>query len=344
MAIPLAGNMAGQGRYISAYDGTQTITVTPAWAEDPGSVDFMIAPSESSIVYDALAGANGILAWPGAAIPGANVSMSEVLQYVYSEQFGTEFDGSPDLYDVLVTGWTGAATATAVGALIERLQLLQETLINANTIFVTSAATVNTVTSAALVDRDDLYVGMMIVPLDGNQAGQGRYITAYDDTSILTVSPDWSTDPDAGGAFNFVVVPSPVRFAYEAGKGLSAIYDLVNGLPVLTRIYSDYDIGVLTVEETVFEYDDAAYVWHPHWLSFHLDELAAAEQLEVKVYVKDNDTDNNERLMMHLDYLGVQAVPVKFVELPPVDLYFKVTVEQTGGALRDVIFKLFKES
>ncbi len=312
MVVPITGIMAGQGRYITAYDAVDQITVLPVWPADPGAtVKFVIVPSEISRLLLAL---------------------------------GSEFDGSPDVYDAIITGWTGAATATAVGSLIERLQLLQQALINANTIFTSTAATVNTVTCASLVDRADLYEGMMLVPMDGNQAGQGRYITDYDDTGILTVVPDWSTDPDAAGAFTFVIMPSPVKFTYEAGKGLSAIYDLVNGLPVMTRVYNEVDIGVLTVEETVFEYDDAAYVWHPHWLEFHLDELAAAEQLEVKIYVKDNDTDNNERLMMHLDYLGVQAVPVKFVELPPVDLYFKVTVKQTGGALRDVLFKLYKES
>jgi len=311
IVVPLSGNMAGQGRYITAYDGTQTITVLPAWPADPGSIDFIVIPSEMGRILLAL---------------------------------GAEYDGAPDLYDVLVTGYTTAATATAVGALLERVQLLQQALINNNTIFTSSAATVNTVTCAALVDRADLYEGMMLVPMTGNQAGQGRYITAYDGDDVLTVVPDWSTDPDAAGAFTFVVMPSPLKFAYEAGKGLSAIYDLVNGIPVLTRIYNDYNILVLTAEETIFEYDDAAYIWHPKWLIFHLDELAATEQLEVKVYEKDNDTDNNWRLMMHLDYLGVQAVPVKFVELPPVDLAFKVTVEQTGGVLRDVLFKLYKES
>jgi len=257
---------------------------------------------------------------------------------------GSEFDGTPDLYDVLVTGYITGATATAVGSLLERLQLLQELMFANNTMFTTTAATVNTVTCATLVDRADLYEGMMLVPLNGDQAGQGRYITSYDGSGVLTVVPDWSTEPDGSGNFRFAVAPTPVKFNYEAGKGLSAIYDLVNGLPVLTRVYNDYNILVLATEETIFEYDDASYVWHPKWLVYHLDEAQAAEQFEVKVYEKDNDTDNAWVMIAHEDVTGVQAIPGKFIELPPVDLAFKVTVEQTGGVLRDVLFKLYKES
>ena len=270
------------------------------------------------------------------------------LDPVKNKDFGRTFDRSTDsleaLREAIITGYTGAATATAVGALIERLQLLQQALIGNNTIFTSTAATVNTVTCALLVDRVDLYEGMMLVPMTGNQAGQGRYITAYDGDDILTVVPDWSTDPDVAGAFTFVVMPTPMKFAFESGKGLSAIYDLVNGIPVMTRIYSDFDIQVLTAEETIFEYDDAAYIWHPEWLIYHLDEAEAGEQIEVKVYEKDNDTNDNWRLMYHGDTTGVVTVPVIYVQLPPVDLAFKVTVEQTGGTLRDVLFKLYKES
>ena len=149
---------------------------------------------------------------------------------------GVEYDGTPDQYDVQVTGYTTAAVATAVGAILERLQLLQEALIANNTIFTSSAATVNTVTCAALVDRADLYENQMLVPLTGDQAGQGRLITAYDGTGVLTVAPDWGTDPDAAGNFKFIIMPTPVGFLYEAGKGLVAIFDIVNAIPTLTRV------------------------------------------------------------------------------------------------------------
>lgn len=288
---------------------------------------------------------DGIIADIG-VFPTANYATLAAYVEDIRTRIGPAFDGTPSLYTALITGYTGAATSTPVGAIIERIQFLQEILANANTKFQSSAATVNTVTCAALVDRVDLYEGMMLVPLDGNQAGQGRIIDSYDGTGVVTVVPDWSTDPDAGGAFYFVIVPSPVRYLAESGKGLYATYDIVDGIPLLTRIYNDYDIAAEDVEETIFEYDDIDYIIHFEWLEWHLDEMLAGDTIRVRVYVKDNDTEDNERCIFDQSYGGVQSVPVQYIQLPPTDLYFKTTVEQVDidTALIDVLFKAYKKS
>ena len=251
-----------------------------------------------------------------------------------------------DTNEVQLSLADGGFTNLLIDSIITIVTLMQSASIVASTTFTSTAATVNTVTCASLIDRADLYEKMMLVPLDGNQAGQGRYITDYDGTGVLTVVPDWSTDPDAAGAFNFVIVPTPAGFLYEAGKGLSANYDLVNGILVMTRIYNDYDIQAEDAEETIFEYDDAAYIWHPEWLMFHLDEMAAGDTIVVRVYEKDNDVDNAWVKIYDQSYADVQDPAGIYVQLPPVDLAFKVTVEQVdvAVALIDVLFKLYKKS
>ena len=72
--------------------------------------------------------------------------------------------------------------------------------------FVSSAATTTTITAAALDDVAGEYVGQMVLPLQGAMAGEGRYITAYNGTNQLTVSPAWAADPDAAGNIAFAVV------------------------------------------------------------------------------------------------------------------------------------------
>ena len=72
--------------------------------------------------------------------------------------------------------------------------------------FVSSAATTTTITAAALADVAGEYVGQMVLPLQGAMAGEGRYITAYDGSAVLTVSPAWASDPDAAGNIAFAVV------------------------------------------------------------------------------------------------------------------------------------------
>ena len=72
--------------------------------------------------------------------------------------------------------------------------------------FTSSAATTTTITAAALADVAGQYIGQMVLPLTGAMAGEGRYITAYNGTNQLTVSPAWASDPDAAGNITFAVI------------------------------------------------------------------------------------------------------------------------------------------
>ena len=72
--------------------------------------------------------------------------------------------------------------------------------------FLSSAATTTTITAAALADVAGQYVGQTVLPLEGAMAGEARYITAYNGTNTLTVSPAWASDPDAGGNIHFEVL------------------------------------------------------------------------------------------------------------------------------------------
>lgn len=79
-------------------------------------------------------------------------------------------------------------------------------------VFTSSAATTTTITAAALADVASQYIGQMVLPLQGAMAGEGRYITAYNGTNQLTVSPAWASDPDAAGAIKFAVVSGALGF------------------------------------------------------------------------------------------------------------------------------------
>jgi hypothetical protein len=75
--------------------------------------------------HDVLWDDAGIAAWAAAAAPANGVSLSEAIRFIYSEQFGTEFDGSPDLYDVLVDGYDSSAIVGDIdGSLHEILKAM----------------------------------------------------------------------------------------------------------------------------------------------------------------------------------------------------------------------------
>ena len=187
MVVPITGTMAGHGRYITAYDGTQTITVLPVWPVDPSNPNFVIVPSEAGRLLLAT---------------------------------GAEFDGTPNIYDVEVTGYTGAATAVIQGSILERLEALQDVLITGNVIYTATGSSTTTLVVAALLDVANNYIGQMAIPLAGDMTGQGRYITAYNGTTTVTVAPAWAADP---GSVDFVIVPSENGIIYDALVGANGV-------------------------------------------------------------------------------------------------------------------------
>ena len=66
----------------------------------------------------------------------------------------------------------------------------------------------STITLAATESSvDDIYVGSMVVLTTGSGPGQARLITAYNGTSkIATVSPAWTTQPDATTVYKIIPV------------------------------------------------------------------------------------------------------------------------------------------
>jgi len=71
---------------------------------------------------------------------------------------------------------------------------------------------------------DDIYVGSMIVLTTGVGPGQARLITAYDGTNqIATVSPDWTTNPDATTVYKILPVGRAIVDAAVSGVALASV-------------------------------------------------------------------------------------------------------------------------
>lgn len=87
-------------------------TLADAPQQDADSVAFTLM-SHVKGLHDVLWDDAGIVAWAAAAAPANGVSLSEAVRYIVENMIGAEFDGTPDLYDVLITGgipvWAAAA-------------------------------------------------------------------------------------------------------------------------------------------------------------------------------------------------------------------------------------------
>jgi hypothetical protein len=95
-------------------------------------------------------------------------------------------------------------------------------------IFTSSAATTTTITADALADVAGQYVGQAVIPLEGAMAGEKRYITAYNGTNALTVSPAWAADPDAAGNILFEVVSSEEGYTASVVDTINSVIGAMN--------------------------------------------------------------------------------------------------------------------
>ncbi len=81
-------------------------------------------------------------------------------------------------------------------------------------VFTSTASSTTTLTCAALADVAGEYVGQQVIPLQGAMAGEGRYITAYNGTNQITISPAWAADPGAAtaGIIQFAIVSGALGY------------------------------------------------------------------------------------------------------------------------------------
>ena len=256
-------------------------------------------------ILDVLYDTEGVAAYPAAVKAANGVSLAEVLRYISDEQIGEEFTGAPDIYDVMVTGYTTAVSATRVGSILERLEYIQDIIVSGDQIFTASSSSTSTLTSAALLDIASNYIGQVAVPMAGNMDGQGRYITAYNGTNEITVSPVWAEDP---GSVDFIITPSNLGIVYDALA--------VPGANVATNLLERDVIGNKTDTTVGAVTTDKSLVGYTKGILEDTGTTIPGTLLEVKQKATgpayDQDTDSLEAISMAVDVIdGYHDVPAK---------------------------------
>jgi len=120
MAVPLAGNMQGQGRAITDYDGTQVLTVEPAWAQAPGNVTFAILPTQGALLarsrqglayYGSVTTATSTTAFTDTKLAGLPVNMFIGWWVTVLQDIGGGVGGAPQ------NEWRQISASTVLGAI-----------------------------------------------------------------------------------------------------------------------------------------------------------------------------------------------------------------------------------
>lgn len=306
-------------------------------------------------------------AWASAAAPADDVTVQAVIRAIYNDTnelqgdwtdggrldllidsiitaLGSELDGTPDLYDVLVDGYATAPTPTVNGSVLEKMEILLKAFLTEATIYTSDSATVNSITDSALTGTDDFYNGYLIIPLDGTYQGQARYIYDYDGTNkILYVTPEFTGDPDSGGAFTYIILPlsADTYYAMKAGKGLESIFDTVDGALELSRVGGDHTMSdASSTEDTLYIQDSPSQNLAPSTLVLDLSNLASGDTLTVKVYYRLKSGGSYVEEISQA-YSDAQSPACVSHDLHENRHGFKVTLTQSAGTARDIGWEVY---
>ena len=243
---------------------------------------------------------------------------------------GSEFDGTPNQYDVQVTGYVTAVTRLAVGSILERLQLLQDSNVFGNTIFVADSATVNTIVDAAL-STTELYKGMTIIPLSGVMASVARTISDYDgSTKTITVTPDWPASPSTA---SYIIIPrGEALFLDESGHGLQAISSTINSFPQEGRVADNPT--ATGAEDVLYIQNSPSAIIVGVAGTVSLENMVAGDEITLRLYTRIESGGALE-LVDEESYANAQDVDIVPVWLrTPNRFGWKITLEQTAGTYR----------
>lgn len=140
------------------------------------------------------------------AMFGANPADVEAAFEAIATALGAEFDGTPNLYDVLATGWDSSAiAANQDGAIAERIEYVQQEM-GYGTLSIEADAgstATNIIDAAALTQAiADWWKGGLLLSINGQNAGQIRKIVTFTPgTDSVDVYPAFLNAPDAGDDF-----------------------------------------------------------------------------------------------------------------------------------------------
>jgi hypothetical protein len=133
---------------------------------------------------------------------------------------------------------------------------------------------------------------------------------------------------------NVASVINLLRYCIDSGVGLTAIFTLVNALLVLTETSGTVTATGPGTEDDVYRVETPAGVFKPVAVKIDMTDMTVAETVVIRVYERVI-TGGAFILTSETTFVGVQAVPLKTVNLDPNRFGILVTLEETAGGLQD---------
>lgn len=226
---------------------------------------------------------------------------------------------------------TALYAATATASIMRYMKALLGSKIIATGTLTTSSTTVPADTSRT--EGNDYFKGCTIMTLTGDAAFQPRPIQQFTSgTDVFTLDEAFTTAP---GLVTYVILASdyPVQRLLDIFGEVNAILDLTETGGTIT---TDGNV------QTVYINNAPAGVYRPVAIQLDLTAMAAADQVQVRVYYRIAAAGG---LIMQDDttFSDLQDTPLKTIELWPNRYGIQVTLQELAGAHNDIPWEVLYE-
>jgi len=175
--------------------------------------------------------------------------------------------------------------------------------------------------------------GNLVIITSGDYKGQARDIDGV--TTGGTVTPLSAFGGQIVSGVTFVIAAlrfTPAEVAAILAI-LSDVFDLVNALLVLTETGGMVTATGVGTEDNVYVNDDPTGVFKPLLVTIDLSDLAGGEVVTVRTYYRIAPGGAPVLKGAPVIFVGVQAEPLKDIELQPNRYGLEVTLEGTTGVV-----------
>ena len=195
------------------------------------------------------------------------------------------------------------------------------------------AADGSTLIDSGLIGVNDYVTSKTILIMSGNAINETKMATVFNPvTGQITVLPTFSAQITVGTLFKIINLSAGSALALLLAT-LDATFDLANAILVLTETG-----GTITTdgtEQDVYINDAPAGEFEPRKVVIDLSDLAGGETAIVRTYYRIKSGGDLKLKGAPVNFAGVQAEPLKNIELEPNRFGISVTIEGSAGVVCD---------
>ena len=197
------------------------------------------------------------------------------------------------------------------------------------------AAGGSTLLDSRLIGVNDFVTSKTILIMSGAARYETKEATVFDPlTGEITVDPVFSAQIPVGTLFKIINIPAGSSLTIIIAI-LTAVFGLVNAELVLTETGGTVTLTAPGTEDNVYINDAPAGEFYPRKVVVDLSDLAGGEVATIRTRYRIKDGGTARIKGAPVIFAGVQAEPMKNVELEPNRFGIAVTIEGTTGVVVD---------